>query len=108
MTKIEDGATIVGPSMIGRNCHICAGARIDNSVVFEYSRIGDDVCLTDKLVFGRYCVDKTGNTIDLQAAALDWLITDSRQPVSKIGKTSPLEARAIVQMFNFNGQSRSA
>jgi mannose-1-phosphate guanylyltransferase len=108
MTKIEDGATIVGPSMIGRNCHICAGARIDNSVVFEYSRIGDDVCLTEKLVFGRYCVDKTGNTIDLQAAALDWLITDSRQPVSKIGKTSPLEARAIVQMFNFNGKSRSA
>jgi mannose-1-phosphate guanylyltransferase len=108
MTKIEDGATIVGPSMIGRNCHICAGARIDNSVVFEYSRIGDDVCLTDKLVFGRYCVDKTGNTIDLQAAALDWLITDSRQPMSKIGKMSPLEARAIVQMFNFNDQSRSA
>jgi mannose-1-phosphate guanylyltransferase len=108
MTKIEDGATIVGPSMIGRNCHICAGARIDNSVVFEYSRIGDDVCLTDKLVFGRYCVDKTGNTIDLQAAALDWLITDSRQPMSKISKMSPLEARAIVQMFNFNGQSRSA
>jgi mannose-1-phosphate guanylyltransferase len=108
MTKIEDGATIVGPSMIGRNCHICAGAKIDNSVVFEYSRIGDDVCLTDKLVFGRYCVDKTGNTIDLQAAALDWLITDSRQPLSKIGTMSPLEARAIVQMFNFNDKSRSA
>jgi mannose-1-phosphate guanylyltransferase len=32
----------------------------------------------DKLVFGRYCVDKTGATIDLQAAALDWLITDAR------------------------------
>jgi mannose-1-phosphate guanylyltransferase len=109
MTKIEDGATIVGPSMIGRNCHICSGARIDNSVVFEYSRIGGDVCLTDKLVFGRYCVDKTGNTIDLQAASLDWLITDSRQPLSKLNKMSPLEARAIVQMFNFNeNSSRSA
>jgi mannose-1-phosphate guanylyltransferase len=108
MTKIEDGATILGPSMIGRNCHICSGARIDNSVVFEYSRIGGDVCLMDKLVFGRYCVDKTGNTIDLQAAALDWLITDSRQPMSKINKMSPLEARAIVQMFNFNDSSRSA
>jgi mannose-1-phosphate guanylyltransferase len=108
MTKIEDGATIVGPSMIGRNCHICSGSLIDNSVVFEYSRIGSDVCLTDKLVFGRYCVDKTGNTIDLQAAALDWLITDSRQPMSKVNKMSPLEARAIVQMFNFNDSSRSA
>ena len=108
MTKIEDGATIIGPSMIGRNCHICSGALVDNSVVFEYSRIGSDVCLVDKLVFGRYCVDKTGNTIDLQAAALDWLITDSRQPLSKVNKMSPLEARAIVQMFNFNDSSRSA
>jgi mannose-1-phosphate guanylyltransferase len=102
MTKIEDGATIIGPTAIGRNCHICKNSRIDNSVIFEYSRIGQDVCLTDRLVFGRYCVDKTGDTIDLQAAALDWLIADSRQPLSNTGKMSPLEARAIVQMFNFN------
>lgn len=102
MTKIEDGATIIGPTAIGRNCHICKNSRIDNSVIFEYSRIGQDVCLTDRLVFGRYCVDKTGDTIDLQAAALDWLIADSRQPMSNTGKMSPLEARAIVQMFNFN------
>jgi mannose-1-phosphate guanylyltransferase len=33
----------------------------------------------DKLVFGRYCVDKTWAAIDVQAAALDWLITDTRQ-----------------------------
>jgi mannose-1-phosphate guanylyltransferase len=39
----------------------------------------EDVRLVDKLVFGRYCVDKTGATIDVQAAALDWLITDARQ-----------------------------
>lgn len=40
--------------------------------------MGDGVHLKDKLVFGRYCVDKSGATIDLQKAALDWLITDSR------------------------------
>jgi len=79
MTKIEDGATIIGPTMIGPNCHICSGAVVDNCVIFEYSRLGSDVRLVDKLVFGRYCVDKTGTTIDLKAAALDWLITDSRQ-----------------------------
>jgi mannose-1-phosphate guanylyltransferase len=31
------------------------------------------------LVFGRYCVDKTGAAIDVEAAALDWLITDTRK-----------------------------
>ena len=79
MTKIEDGATIIGPSMIGSNCWVCSDVVVDNSVIFEYSRLGKGVRLEDKLVFGRYCVDKTGAAIDLQAAALDWLITDTRQ-----------------------------
>jgi mannose-1-phosphate guanylyltransferase len=79
MTRIEDGAKIVGPTMIGPNCWLCSGATVENSVIFEYSRLGSDVRLVDKLVFGRYCVDKTGAAIDLQAAALDWLITDARQ-----------------------------
>ncbi len=78
MTHIEDGAKIVGPTMIGPNCWICEGATIDNSVIFEYSRLGTGVKLVDKLVFGRYCVDKTGTAIDVKAAALDWLITDAR------------------------------
>ena len=81
MTHIEDGAKITGPAMIGPNCWICEGATVDNSVIFEYSRLGTGVRLVDKLVFGRYCVDKTGTSIDVQAAALDWLITDSRQEV---------------------------
>lgn len=82
MTKIEDGATIIGPSMIGPSCHICSGAVVDNSIIFDYSRLGRGIRLVDKLVFGRYCVDKSGTTIDVQAASLDWLITDSRKEVS--------------------------
>ncbi|WP_448534700.1 sugar phosphate nucleotidyltransferase [Parathermosynechococcus lividus] len=93
MTKIEDGATIIGPTMIGPNCHVCGGAVVDNCVIFEYSRLGSDVRLVDKLVFGRYCVDKTGTTIDLKAAALDWLITDSRQ--TEISP-SPLNLKEVV------------
>ena len=83
MTKIEDGAKIIGPAMIGPNCYICSGATVDNSVIFEYSRLGEGIRLVDKLVFGRYCVDKTGAAIDLQAAALDWLITDTRNNPSE-------------------------
>ena len=81
MAHIEDGAKIIGPSMIGPNCCICSGAIVDKSVIFEYSRIGPGVRLVDKLVFGRYCVDKMGASIDMKAAALDWLITDTRQAV---------------------------
>ncbi len=81
MTYIEDGAKIIGPSMIGPNCWICEGATVDNSVIFEYSRLGSGVYLQDKLVFGRYCVDKTGTAIDVRAAAIDWLITDTRKEI---------------------------
>ncbi|MFN9635837.1 MAG: sugar phosphate nucleotidyltransferase [Synechococcaceae cyanobacterium] len=79
MTRIEDGATIIGPAMIGPSCHICAGATIDNSIIFDYSRIGPGVRLVEKLVYGRYCVDRNGDHFDLQEAALDWLITDARR-----------------------------
>ncbi|WP_107667215.1 sugar phosphate nucleotidyltransferase [Cyanothece sp. BG0011] len=97
MTHIEDGATIIGPSMIGPNCWICSGATVDNSVIFEYSRLGPGVRLVDKLVFGRYCVDKTGAAIDVQAAALDWLITDARQTFPH---DDQVKQKAIAELLN--------
>lgn len=96
MTKIEDGAKIVGPAMIGPNCHICSGATVENSVIFEYSRLGADVRLIDKLVFGRYCVDKTGASIDVRSAALDWLITDTRAVPPPV---PPKEQQAIAELL---------
>jgi mannose-1-phosphate guanylyltransferase len=100
MTRIEDGAKIVGPTMIGPNCWVCSGATVDNSVIFEYSRLGPGVSLVDKLVYGRYCVDKTGASIDVKAAALDWLITDARQaPPSH----APVERQAIAELLGTNG-----
>ncbi|MEH2027161.1 NDP-sugar synthase [Nostoc sp.] len=99
MTRIEDGAKIVGPAMIGPNCWICSGATVDNSVIFEWSRLGPGVRLVDKLVFGRYCVDKTGAAIDVQAAALDWLITDARQTVPS---HTPVERQAIEELLGTN------
>lgn len=96
MTHIEDGAKIIGPTMIGANCWVCSGATVDNSVIFDYSRLGAGVRLVDKLVFGRYCVDKTGATIDVQAAALDWLITDTRR---SLPFHEPAERQAIAELL---------
>jgi mannose-1-phosphate guanylyltransferase len=100
MTRIDDGATIIGPSMIGPSCHICSNATVDNSVIFEYSRLGAGVRLVDKLVYGRYCVDKTGAAIDVQAAALDWLITDARKTDPAV---PPDEHRVIAELLS-NGR----
>ena len=96
MTRIEDGATIIGPAMIGPSCCICEGATIDNSIIFDYSKIGKGVRLVDKLVFGRYCVGKNGDHFDLQDASLDWLITDSRR--SDMTEPSP-QQKAMAQLL---------
>ncbi|MCT0198128.1 NDP-sugar synthase [Synechococcus sp. CS-1325] len=96
MSKIEPGVTIIGPAMIGPSCHICEGATIDNSIIFEYSRIGAGVRLVEKLVFGRYCVDRNGDHFDLQEAALDWLITDVRR--QDVAQPSPHQ-KALAQLL---------
>lgn len=101
MTRIEDGAKIIGPSMIGPNCWICSGATVDSSVIFEYSRLGPGVRLVDKLVFGRYCVDKTGASIDVQAASLDWLITDTRR--HPLPSPPPGDHKTINDILQENG-----
>jgi mannose-1-phosphate guanylyltransferase len=70
-------------------------------VIFEWSRLGAGVRLVDKLVFGRYCVDKTGAAIDVQAAALDWLITDARQTPPPQSYTHK-ERQAIAELLGTN------
>jgi mannose-1-phosphate guanylyltransferase len=96
MTRIENGVTIIGPAMIGPSCHICEGATIDNSIIFDYSRIGPGVQLVEKLVYGRYCVDRNGDHFDLQEASLDWLITDVRR--QDVGMPSP-QQKAMAELL---------
>ena len=38
--KIEPGARIIGPTWIGHGSHIRAGATVERSVLFDYTRIG--------------------------------------------------------------------
>ncbi len=97
MTKIEDGAKIIGPAAIGPNCCLCRDTTVDNSVIFEYSRLAPRIQLVDKLVFGPYCVDKTGTAIDVRDAELDWLITDTRQSPPSL---EPREKQAIDELLN--------
>ena len=70
--------------------------KIDNSIIFDYSKIGKGVRLVDKLVFGRYCVGKNGDHFDLQDASLDWLITDSRR--SDMTEPSP-QQKAMAELL---------
>lgn len=58
--KIEAGATIIGPTWIGHGSHICEGAEIVRSVLFEYTRVLNDVTLHETIVFKDYSIDRAG------------------------------------------------
>jgi len=78
-SRIEAGARIVGPTWIAQGCHVQAGACVERSILFEYTRIGGSGCVNDAVVFGRYCVDKHGNSLATEGADLDW-VGDARAP----------------------------
>jgi mannose-1-phosphate guanylyltransferase len=60
---IEAGATIVGPAWIGHGSHIRANARVERSVLFEYTRIGAGMHFEDMIISPHYCVDRNGETV---------------------------------------------
>lgn len=58
--RVEAGCHIVGPSWIGHGSHICSGAKIERSVLFEYTRVLHDVNLHEMIVYKDYSVDRDG------------------------------------------------
>jgi len=78
-TRIEPGATVLGPSVIGRNCLIEAGACIQKSVVGSYTRVSGFAELSEKIVSGRFCVDRLGHSVDLARQGYAFVIDDARE-----------------------------
>jgi len=77
-STIEPGCRIIGPALIGPGCIIESGALVEESMIFDYTRIGALASIRNMIVSGDYCVDSTGLVIDLQEAKLDGVITDAR------------------------------
>jgi mannose-1-phosphate guanylyltransferase len=78
-TTIEPGATILGPTVIGRNCIVESGARVKACVVGGYTRISRFANLTEKIVSGRFCVDRRGVSVELARTGYDFVVDDARE-----------------------------
>ncbi|ANQ85395.1 sugar phosphate nucleotidyltransferase [Azoarcus olearius] len=72
--RIEPGASVIGPSWIGHGSHLRPGARVERSILFPYTRIGEGQRFIDKIVSPQYCVDRSGETLYVgdDTAALRW------------------------------------
>ena len=60
--EVKPGASIIGPNWIGHGSRIRAGAQVVRSILFEYTRIGADMCFSEMIVSPTYCVDRHGDT----------------------------------------------
>jgi mannose-1-phosphate guanylyltransferase len=61
--RLEPGCRIVGPTWIGHGSHIRANATVCRSILFEYTRIGEGMDFTEKVVSPDYCVSSKGETM---------------------------------------------
>jgi mannose-1-phosphate guanylyltransferase len=78
-SRVQPGAVISGPTVIGRNCVIEAGARIDACIIGDYTRISSFADIGEKIVSGRFCVDRSGTEIDLARAGYTFVVDDARE-----------------------------
>jgi mannose-1-phosphate guanylyltransferase len=81
---IEDGANLIGPLYIGRGSVIERGAHIEQSLIFEYTRVGAQATLSKMLASGRWCAQPDGLTLDPQQTGISWILADNRTPNKKI------------------------
>jgi len=79
--SIERGAEIIGPAWIGEGCHVQRGGRVVRSILFEYTRVGQDFTFADMIVCGDYCVDRHGQMMHVDDEACQLIWCDAREQV---------------------------
>lgn len=63
--EIQNGATIIGPALIGSNCKIESEVVISQSLVCDYIHISGSAYIDNKTVFGDYFISHDGFTQSL-------------------------------------------
>jgi mannose-1-phosphate guanylyltransferase len=77
-TKIDDGATIIGPSMIGSNCHIKSEVILKETIIDDYKKINFPASISKKIVFSNSIIALNGDLIDTKKSEMNWLVEDIR------------------------------
>lgn len=79
--RIDKGTQIIGPTWISDGCHVQRGGKVERSVLFEYTRVGQDYSFIEMIVCGEYCVDKTGRMMHVDDDTCDLIWSDAREKV---------------------------
>ncbi len=79
--RVDKGAEIIGPTWISNGCHVQRGGKVVRSVLFEYTRVGQDFKFEDMIVCGEYCVDKHGRMTHVDDESCELIWSDAREKV---------------------------
>lgn len=79
--RIDKDTQIIGPTWISDGCHVQRGGKVERSVLFEYTRVGQDYSFVEMIVCGEYCVDKTGRMMHVDDDICDLIWSDAREKV---------------------------
>ncbi|QQX80026.1 NDP-sugar synthase [Shewanella sp. KX20019] len=60
--EIQNGATIIGPAVVGANCRVDAKSLVSNTLICDYIHLADDAYIANKTMFGDYLLGHDGYT----------------------------------------------
>jgi mannose-1-phosphate guanylyltransferase len=80
-SRIDRGTEIIGPTWISDGCHVQRGGSVIRSVLFEYTRVGQDYSVEEMIVCGEYCVDRHGRMMHVDDDACHFIWSDAREKV---------------------------
>ena len=77
--RIEKGAKIIGPTMIGSGSVIKEGAVLKESVVLSYTKVSSVAVIEKKIIAGKYIINPFGDSIDIEESEINFLVDDARK-----------------------------
>ena len=80
-TRVDKSTEIIGPTWISDGCHVQRGGRVVRSVLFDYTRVGQDYSFDEMIVCGEYCVDRQGRMLHVDDDSCNLIWSDAREKV---------------------------
>lgn len=93
--RIEKGAHIIGPSMIGSGSVIKSDVVLDKSVVLGYTKVSEHARISEKIIAGKYIINPFGSSIDIEESDMNFLVDDARKDEQVMSQ----EQRDIMEMI---------
>jgi len=93
--RLEKGAKVIGPSMIGSGSIIQANATIEESVVLAYTKVKPHAHIEKKIIAGKYIINPFGTSVDIEESDMTFLVDDARKEEGAISE----EQKEIMEMI---------